>query len=59
MKPSLRILPVLFAVSLVAQLRRSPLPAPPDIPNDATVWMLLVDKSPSGQDAAWTNVGYF
>src|SRR5271169_5740275 len=59
MKPSLRILPVLFAVSLVAQLAaqqgQSPLPAlPADIPKDATIWMLLIDKTPAGQDAVWS-----
>jgi hypothetical protein len=58
MKPSLRILPlllsVLFTTSLVAQQGQSPLPAlPPDIPKDATVWMLLTDKTPAGQDAVW------
>jgi len=55
MKPSLRILPVLFTVSLVAQQGQSPLPAlPPDIPKDATIWMLLIDKTPAGQDAVWS-----
>jgi hypothetical protein len=59
MKPSLRVLPILlnivFATSLVAQQGQSPLPAlPPDIPKDATIWMLLMDKTPAGQDAVWT-----
>jgi imidazolonepropionase-like amidohydrolase len=59
MKPSLRILllllSVFFATSLIAQQGQSPLPAlPPDIPKDATVWMLLTDKTPAGQDAVWT-----
>src|SRR5580704_1023547 len=59
MKPSLHILPLLlsalFATSLIAQQGQSPLPAlPPDIPKDATVWMLLIDKTPGGQDAMWT-----
>jgi imidazolonepropionase-like amidohydrolase len=59
MKPSLRVLPallsVLFTLSLVAQQAQSPLPAlPPDIPKDATVWMFLLDKTPTGQDAVWT-----
>jgi len=59
MKPSLCVLPILlnivFATSLVAQQGQSPLPAlPPDIPKDATIWMLLMDKTPAGQDAVWT-----
>src|SRR5262252_6879518 len=59
MKPFLRVfsllLPIFFAVSLVAQQGESPLPAlPADIPKDATLWMLLVDKTPAGQDAVWT-----
>jgi imidazolonepropionase-like amidohydrolase len=38
-----------------AQQGESPLPAlPADIPKDATIWMLLSDKTPSGQDAVWT-----
>ena len=27
---------------------------PADIPKDATIWMLLTDKKPAGQDAVWT-----
>ena len=59
MKPFLRVVsllfPAFFAVSLVAQQGESPLPAlPADIPKDATLWMLLVDKTPAGQDAVWT-----
>jgi len=58
MKLSLRILPLLlsalFALSMVAQLGQSPLPAlPPDIPKDATIWLQLLDKTPAGQDAVW------
>jgi len=38
-----------------AQEGQSPLPAMPnDVPKDATVWMLLIDKRPSGQNAMWT-----
>ena len=38
-----------------AQQGQSPLPAlPADIPKDATVWMFVTDKTPSGQDAVWT-----
>jgi cytosine/adenosine deaminase-related metal-dependent hydrolase len=49
------LFPALFAFTLLAQQGQSPLPAlPPDIPKDATVWMLLTDKTPSGQDAVWT-----
>lgn len=59
MNPCLRILPfllsVLFTFTVVAQQGQSPLPAlPPDIPKDATVWMLMIDKTPAGQDAVWT-----
>src|SRR5271165_2771519 len=63
MKPSLRVMPFLLsvffalslAVSLVAQQGQSPLPAlPPDVPKDATIWLLLLDKTPTGQDAVWT-----
>ena len=59
MKPFLRVLPLLlsafFGGSLIAQQGESPLPAlPADIPKDATLWMLLVDKTPAGQDAVWT-----
>src|SRR5215471_7684426 len=45
-----------FASSLsLAQQGESPLPAlPPDIPKNATVWLVLTDKAPSGQDAMWT-----
>ena len=49
------LLSVVFAVTLVAQQGQSPLPAlPPDIPKDANLWMLLIDKSAAGQDAVWT-----
>jgi imidazolonepropionase-like amidohydrolase len=59
MKLFQRILPlllsVLFTTSLIAQQGQSPLPAlPPDIPKEATVWLLLIDKTPGGQDAMWT-----
>src|SRR3954464_11808543 len=38
-----------------AQQGQSPLPElPADIPKDATIWMFLTDKTPSGQDAVWT-----
>ena len=44
-----------FTSMAFAQQGQSPLPElPPDIPKDATVWMLLTDKTPSGQDAVWT-----
>ncbi len=44
-----------FVTSLVfAQQGQSPMPAlPSDVPKDATIWMLLSDKTPSGQDAVW------
>ena len=59
MKPFLRVLSlplsVVFSITLVAQQGQSPLPAlPADIPKDATIWMLLTDKTPAGQDAVWT-----
>jgi len=59
MKRSLRmlsfLLSALLALSLAAQQGQSPLPAlPPDIPKDATIWMLLTDKTAAGQDAVWT-----
>jgi hypothetical protein len=52
------LLPIFLAIvtsAVFAQQGQSPLPAlPPDIPKDATIWMLLIDKTPSGQDAVWT-----
>jgi len=27
---------------------------PPDIPKNATIWLQITDKTPSGQDAVWT-----
>src|SRR5215469_2364464 len=43
-----------FAINLAAQQGQSPLPAlPNDIPKDASIWMLLIDKTPAGQDAVW------
>ena len=49
------LLASLFTFNAVAQQGQSPLPAlPSDIPKDATIWMLLTDKTPSGQDAVWT-----
>ena len=59
MKPYRRALPLIFLVCLttavLAQQGESPLPAlPSDIPKDATIWLRLADKTPSGQDAVWT-----
>ncbi len=59
MKPQFCAFPLLFAAffmsALYAQQGESPLPAlPADIPKDATLMMLLIDKAPSGQDAVWT-----
>ncbi len=59
MKPYFRAFTLLFAAffagALHAQQGESPLPAlPADIPKDATLMMLLIDKTPSGQDAVWT-----
>jgi len=48
---------VLLAISssLLAQQGQSPMPAlPSDIPKNATIWLQLTDKTPSGQDAVWT-----
>ena len=40
---------------LPAQEGQSPMPAlPPDIPKNATIWLQVTDKTPSGQDAVWT-----
>ena len=51
---TLAILTVL-AINTAAQEGQSPLPAlPADIPKDATIWMLLNDRSPAGQDAVWS-----
>jgi imidazolonepropionase-like amidohydrolase len=45
----------IFTCILPAQQGESPLPAlPPDIPKNATIWLQLTDKTPSGQDAVWT-----
>ena len=59
MKPFLRLLAlslsVVFAITAFAQEGESPVPAlPADIPKAATIWMLLTDKKPAGQDAMWT-----
>jgi imidazolonepropionase-like amidohydrolase len=59
MKPLTRLLPlIVFALAtsaVFAQQGQSPLPAlPSDIPKDASIWMLLVDKTPAGQNAVWT-----
>jgi imidazolonepropionase-like amidohydrolase len=44
-----------FTLSITGQQGESPLPAmPADVPKDATVWMFLLDKKPTGQDAIWT-----
>src|SRR5271167_1594761 len=52
------LLPIFLAIVTsvsFAQQGQSPLPAlPADIPKDATIWMLLSDKTPAGQDAVWT-----
>ncbi len=53
------LLPVFLAIVTsigFAQQGQSPLPAlPADIPKEATIWMLLSDKTPAGQDAVWTS----
>ena len=55
LRPLLQLISVLFALSVFAQQGQSPVPPlPPDIPKDATVWILLMDKAPAGQDAVWT-----
>lgn len=44
-----------FPSVLPAQQGQSPVPVlPADVPKDATIWLMLTDKSPSGQDAVWT-----
>lgn len=48
------ILPLLLCVYSPAQ-QQSPLPPlPSDIPQNALVRMVLIDKTPAGQDAVWT-----
>ncbi len=55
LKPACIFLLLLTSILSFAQQGESPLPAlPPDIPKDAAIWLLLVDKKPSGQDAVWT-----
>jgi imidazolonepropionase-like amidohydrolase len=59
MKPFLRLfslcLAAVLSMAAFAQEGQSPLPAlPSDIPKNATIWMLLSDKKPAGQDAVWT-----
>ena len=45
----------IFTSALWAQQGESPMPAlPPDIPKNATIWLQVTDKTPSGQDAVWT-----
>ncbi len=60
MKPFLRLLSsvvcsAVLTSMVLAQQGQSPLPAlPPDVPKDASIWMLLGDHNPIGQDALWT-----
>lgn len=45
----------IFTYILPAQQGQSPMPAlPSDIPKNAMIWLQLIDKTPSGQDAVWT-----
>ncbi len=48
---------VLFLpATLAAQQQVSPLPQlPPDIPKDVVLRMVILDKTPTGQDAVWTS----
>ncbi|MBV8072531.1 MAG: hypothetical protein JO270_21695, partial [Acidobacteriaceae bacterium] len=48
-----------FAVVLVGQNRQqAPLPElPADVPKDADIRMVLLDKTPTGQDAVWRSAG--
>ncbi len=49
------VLLAILSTAAAAQQGQSPLPAlPADIPRDATIWMLLADQTPAGQDAVWT-----
>ncbi len=44
-----------FTSMAFAQQGQSPVPElPADVPKDASVWMLLTNKMPAGQDAVWT-----
>jgi len=45
----------LLASVTFAQQGQSPLPPmPDDVPKDATIWMFLAEKTPSGHNAVWT-----
>ena len=53
--PCLLVFLAIFTSVLQAQKGESPMPAlPPDVPKNARMWLLLTDKTPSGQDAVWT-----
>src|SRR6516164_10951912 len=50
---TLASLAILTAI-LRAQQGQSPMPElPSDIPKNATIWLQVTDKTPSGQDAMW------
>ena len=50
------VLLAIFTYPVAAQEGQSPMPAlPPDIPKNATIWLQVIDKTPSGQDAVWTS----
>lgn len=50
------VLLAIFTYTVAAQEGQSPMPAlPPDIPKNATIWLQVIDKTPSGQDAVWTS----
>ncbi|HXS95903.1 MAG TPA: amidohydrolase family protein [Candidatus Limnocylindrales bacterium] len=47
-------IPVLLALAAFVQQSESPLTVlPPDVPKDATMRTILLDGTPSGQDAVW------
>ena len=52
---ALAILLAVLTTRAFAQQGESPMPAlPPDVPKDAVIWLRLMDRKPTGQDAVWT-----
>ena len=52
---ALAILLAVLTTRAFAQQGESPMPAlPPEMPKDAVIWLRLMDRKPTGQDAVWT-----
>jgi len=52
---ALAILLAILTTRAFAQQGESPMPAlPPEMPKDAVIWLRLMDRKPTGQDAVWT-----